>query len=90
MLIDAIRNPSKSISSGFELWQVVTVQGDTLRGAIASETPSAVRLVDEQTDTIILRSEIESVQPMTISGMPEELVPDSQKLADLLAFLKQL
>lgn len=90
MLIDAIQNPSKSISSGFELWQVVTVQGDTLRGAIASETPSAVRLVDEQTDTIILRSEIESVQPMTISGMPEELVPDSQKLADLLAFLKQL
>ncbi len=90
MLIDAIRNPSKSISSGFELWQVVTVQGDTLRGVIASETPSAVRLVDDQTDTIIRRSEIESVRPMTISGMPEELVPDSQKLADLLAFLKQL
>lgn len=90
MLIDAIRNPTKSISSGFELWQVVTVHGDTLRGAIASETPSAVRLVDEQTDIIIRRSEIESVLPMTISGMPEELVPDSQKLADLLAFLKQL
>ncbi len=89
MLIDAIRNPSKSISSGFELWQVVTVQGDTLRGAIASETPSAVRLVDDHTDTIIHRSEIESVLPMTISGMPEELVPDPQQLADLLEFLKQ-
>ena len=61
-----------------------------MRGASASETPSAVRLVDDHTDTIIHRSEIESVLPMTISGMPEELVPDPQQLADLLEFLKQL
>ncbi len=90
MLIDAIRNPSKSISSGYELWQVVTVQGDTLTGVIASETPSAVRLVSEQTDTVIPRSEIENVQSLAFSGMPEDLVPDAQKLADILEFLKQL
>lgn len=90
MLIDAIQNPSRSISSGFELWQVVTTAGDTLHGVITSETSSAVRLIAEQTDTTIPRSEIGNVRPLTVSGMPEELIPDPQKLADLLAFLKQL
>ncbi|MCY4205925.1 MAG: c-type cytochrome [Bacteroidetes bacterium] len=90
MLTAAITNPSESISSGFELWQVVTIQGDTLSGIIASETASAVRLLGEFTDNTISRSEIVAVMPLSDSAMPEDLIPDAQTLADLMAFIKEL
>ena len=89
MLASAIMKPSESISSGFELWQIVTTQGDTLGGVIISETASAVRLLSEDTDETIRRSEIASVTPRMISGMPEDLVSDPQMLADIIAFVRE-
>jgi len=90
MLTTAITNPSESISSGYELWQIVTIHGDTLSGVIISETASAVRLLGEYTDETVSRSEIATVIPLTVSAMPEDLIPDAQTLADLIAFLKKL
>ncbi len=90
MLMSAVTQPSESISSGYELWQISTVQGDTLQGIVASETTSAIALLNEHNEHTISRSDIASVKPLSISGMPEDLIPDSQSLADLIAFLKEI
>ena len=90
MLTAAIIKPSQAISTGYELWEIATVSGDTLQGVVASETASALHLLNEKTDQTISRSEIISVTPVTRSAMPEDLIGDPQELADVIAFVKQL
>jgi len=90
MMISAIIQPSESISSGYELWQISTLHGDTLQGIVVSETTSAIELLNENAEHTISRADITSVKPLAISGMPENLIPDSQSLSDIVAFLKEL
>lgn len=90
MLMSAITKPSESISSGYEYWEISTLQGDTLLGVVASETTSAIEILNEHSEHTISRSDILSVKPLAMSGMPEDLIPDSQSLADLVAYLKEL
>jgi len=90
MLTAAIVKPSQAISTGYELWEVATLSGDTLQGVVMSETASALHLLNEHSDQIISRSDIISVTPVTRSAMPEDLIGDPQELADVIAFVKQL
>ncbi len=84
-----IRNPDRSIASGYGLWDIVTGAGDSLRGIIGSETPSAITLVTQSERTTILRSNIAGVRPVVASAMPGSLVPDDESMEDLVAYLKR-
>lgn len=87
-----ILDPNQSISHGFDLWNVVLRNGESLQGVITDEIPSAitVRNANAQVNTIA-REEIVSQKAMNMSAMPIGLEKDisHQDMADLLAFLKQ-
>ena len=86
-----ILDPNQSISHGFDLWNVVLKNGESLQGIITSESPSAitVRNANGQVNTIT-REEIASQKALNMSAMPVGLEKDisHQDMADLLAFLK--
>jgi putative heme-binding domain-containing protein len=86
-----ILDPNQSISHGFDLWNVVLKNGESLQGVITAETPSSVtvRNANGQVNTIA-REEISSQKAMNMSAMPVGLEKDinQQEMADLLAFLK--
>ncbi|MEX2234820.1 MAG: PVC-type heme-binding CxxCH protein [Cyclobacteriaceae bacterium] len=86
-----IIDPNQSISHGFDLWNVVLKNGESLQGVITAETPSSVtvRNATGQVNTIA-REEISSQKAMNMSAMPVGLEKDinQQEMADLLAFLK--
>lgn len=84
--------PDLSISSGYDLWSVELMNGETLQGIIVSETPGAVLLRNSGSlDKTINRKDIKSLKAMNMSIMPAGLEKQisQQQMADLLAFLKQ-
>lgn len=86
-----IIDPNQSISHGFDLWNVVLQNGESLQGVITDETPSSVtvRNANGQVNTIA-REEISSQKALNMSAMPEGLEKQigHQEMADLLAFLR--
>jgi putative membrane-bound dehydrogenase-like protein len=86
-----IIDPNQSISHGFDLWNVVLENGESLQGVITDETPSSVtvRNANGQVNTIA-RDEIASQKALNMSAMPEGLEKqiNDQEMADLLAFLR--
>ena len=87
-----VLNPDLSISSGFDLWDVKLNSGESLRGIIASETPSAITLRNSlRPDKTVNRQEVKSLKSMNVSAMPGgfEKKINQQQMADLLAFLRQ-
>ncbi len=90
MLAD-ILNPNQAIDNNYVNYLVVTKDGKSLSGLIATETASSITLrrAENQTETV-LRSEIDEVQSTGISLMPEGLEQNVtvQEMADLLDFLK--
>ena len=86
-----IIDPNQSISHGFDLWNVVLRNGESLQGVITDETPSSVtvRNANGQVNTIA-REEIASQKALNMSAMPEGLEKqiNHQEMADLLAFLR--
>ena len=87
-----IIDPNQSISHGFDLWNVVLENGESLQGVITAETPSSVtvRNANGQVNTLS-REEIASQKAMNMSAMPVGLEKNisHQEMADLLAFLRQ-
>jgi putative heme-binding domain-containing protein len=87
-----IINPSLSISAGYELWEVVLNDGESVQGIMASETPTAITLKNYgKEDRTINRQEIKSLRSLNISAMTTGLEKniDKQQMADLLAFIRQ-
>ena len=86
-----ILDPNQSVSHGFDLWNVVLKNGESLQGIITSESPSAItiRNANGQVNTVT-REEIASQKALNMSAMPVGLEKDisHQDMADLLAFLK--
>jgi putative membrane-bound dehydrogenase-like protein len=85
-------DPNLSISSGFDLWLVTLVNGESIQGIIASETPGALTLRNNGArDRTISRRDIQTLKAMNMSIMPamNEKIISQQGMADLLAFLKQ-
>jgi len=87
-----ILDPNLSISSGFDMWEAQLNNGESVRGIIASETPTALTLRNNgMLDRTLNRQEIKSLKAMNISAMPPgfEKSINQQQMADLLAFLRQ-
>ncbi|MFD2934652.1 PVC-type heme-binding CxxCH protein [Spirosoma flavum] len=89
-LVANILDPSLSIAPGFDLWEVLLNDGDPLQGMIVSETSAAIKLrVSPGVEKTINRQDIKSLKVLNMSVMPvlsSQL--DQQKMADLIAFLK--
>ena len=87
-----VLNPNLSISSGFGLWEVKLINGETIQGIIASETSTAITLRNNgMMDKTVSRQDVKSLKAISISAMPPGLEKkiDQQQMADLLAFLRQ-
>ncbi len=91
-IMDNILDPNQSISHGFDLWNIVQTNGESLQGVITAETPSTITLrsANGQVATIS-REEMASQNALHMSAMPSGLEKDitQEDMADLLAFLTQ-
>jgi putative membrane-bound dehydrogenase-like protein len=91
-LIEEILDPSKSVSTEFRNFVIVTKDGRSLSGLLVAETATSVTLRrSEGIEEKALRTEIEEFQTTGKSLMPDglEQALQPQDLADLLAFLKR-
>lgn len=92
-MLDAIVEPSKVISDQYNAIVVTKKDGDVLTGRVANLGGNSLNLVEDMFDpgrmTDIKRSDIESIQPSTVSMMPEGLVNSlkGEEIADLIAYL---
>jgi putative heme-binding domain-containing protein len=89
-LLVHVLDPSRSVEGNFLQYAVATTDGRVFNGMLASESKTAVELVDAEGKTqTILRDEIEEVRASKKSLMPEgfEKQIPAEGLADLLAFL---
>ena len=91
-LIVHVLDPSRSVEGNFTSYSVAMADGRTFNGLLASETKTAVELLDTEGKSVkLLREEIEELAASKKSLMPEgfeKQIPPAS-LADLLAFLTQ-
>jgi putative membrane-bound dehydrogenase-like protein len=91
-LLTHILDPSRSVEGNFLQYSVATTDGRVINGLLASESKTAVELVDVEGKTqTVLRGDIEAILASKKSLMPdgfEKQIPP-EGLADLLAFLTQ-
>lgn len=87
-----ILDPNLSIMAGFDLWDIILNNGETIQGIIAAETPSAITIKNiGNFEKTISRQDIKSLQSLSVSAMPAGLEKNISKeaMADLIAFLRQ-
>ncbi|APZ91242.1 PVC-type heme-binding CxxCH protein [Fuerstiella marisgermanici] len=92
-LLIAILDPNREAQPTFNTYTVVTNQGRTYNGIIASESSNSITLRKaEANEDVILRSNIEDLVSTGISLMPEGLEKDlsKQQIADVIAFVKSV
>jgi putative membrane-bound dehydrogenase-like protein len=90
-LLTHVIDPSAVIRPEYIAYDVVTTDGRTLFGLIADPSPMTVTLIDAKSErTIIPRFKIESMDPSTVSLMPEKLLDQftDQQIRDLFAYLQ--
>jgi hypothetical protein len=91
-LLTQIIDPSRSVEGNFRAYALVTKDKRVLTGLLASESKTALELIDADAKVqVILREDVVQVEASTKSFMPEgfekELSPDD--LVNLLEFLAQ-
>ncbi|HEY2414337.1 MAG TPA: PVC-type heme-binding CxxCH protein [Pirellulaceae bacterium] len=85
-------DPSRSVEGNYRVFSVLTADGQTINGLLASETKTAIELIDtEAKKHVVLREDIENLQASPKSLMPEgfEKQVKPQDITDLLEFLTQ-
>jgi putative membrane-bound dehydrogenase-like protein len=90
-LLEAIVFPSASFVPGHEVYRVKTKNSSEVLSGVIADDPNAVILVTGPNAEIrIPRDQIASMEPSTVSLMPEGLDTSlaQQELTDLLAFLQ--
>ncbi len=90
-LLTSILNPSAAVDSKYMTYTVLTDEGRTFSGVLASETGSSITLVmQENKKQVILRKQIEEIQSTGKSMMPDGLEKETtpQDFADLLSYLR--
>ena len=90
-ILMSILDPSSQITSGFESYIVVRLDGRISGGILASESPTSVTLRRDKGETeMILRSEIDTLSASQISIMPDNLYQQMtpKDAADLIAYLR--
>jgi putative heme-binding domain-containing protein len=91
-LLIHILDPSRSVEGNYRSYTVVTESGKVFSGLLASESRTALELIDvEAKKHIIVRDEIEELISSKKSFMPDgfEKQHTPQDLTDLLEFLTQ-
>jgi putative heme-binding domain-containing protein len=89
-LLTEILDPSRSVEANFRVYAVTTTKGQVLSGLLASESRTAVELIDaEGKRKTILREEIAELAASNKSLMPDgfEKQLSRKDLTDLLEFL---
>ncbi|HEV3204152.1 MAG TPA: PVC-type heme-binding CxxCH protein, partial [Gemmataceae bacterium] len=90
-LLQSLVDPSAVIRKEYAAYVVTTKNGRLLTGVIAESTPMTVTLLDAKAERIVLiRDEIEGINPWPQSLMPEQLLDDleDQEIRDLFAYLQ--
>lgn len=91
MLLADILDPSNQITVGYNSYTVVTQNGHVFSGILAAETATSVTLRRElAAEDTILRKDIEVLQALATSQMPENLEQEvsPQDVADLITYLR--
>lgn len=91
VLLANVVDPTAVIRPEFVAYTAETADGRVLNGLLAASTPDSVTLLDSQnTRTTLPRGEIETLEPMPISLMPERILDPltDQELRDLFAYLR--
>ncbi len=91
-LLIEIMDPSRSVEGNYRQYIVTTKEGRIFNGLLASESKTAIELIDaEAKKHLLLREDIEDLQTSPKSLMPDgfekQLKPD--EIANLLEFLTQ-
>jgi putative heme-binding domain-containing protein len=89
-ILAEIIDPNRSVEGNFRQYTVATADGRILNGLLASETRTAIELVDnEARRNVVLREDIDEIIASTKSLMPEgfEKQISPGDFADLLEFL---
>ncbi len=89
-LLGHILDPSASVEGNYRLYSVVTEDGKTFSGMLASESRTTLELFDtDGKKQTVLREEIDEMVSTKKSVMPEgfEKLMSKQEFADLLTFL---
>jgi len=92
-LLIAILDPNREAQPNFNVYSVITLQGQILTGIIAAETSNSMTLRRaEAKEDVILRSNIDELISNGISLMPEgfEKELNAQEIADVIAFVKSI
>lgn len=90
-LLANILDPNMAIASGYDTWQAVLTNGETVQGIIAAETPAAITFRNNNIqDRTVSRQDMTSLKALNTSLMPGGLEKniDKKQMADLMAFLK--
>jgi putative heme-binding domain-containing protein len=91
-LIVDILDPSRSVEGNFRVYQIIKKDGSTLNGLLASESKTAVEVIDAEAKKHVLqRDDIEVLSASNKSLMPEgfEKQMSADELTNLLEFLTQ-
>lgn len=91
-LLIHLLDPNRSVEGNYRSWNVLTKDGKLHQGMLASETRTALELIDTQGKKHVLqRDEVDELAATNKSLMPEgfekQLTPD--ELANLVEFLAQ-
>lgn len=91
-LLTGILDPNRAIEDKFLLYSITLKKGESLAGMIIDESGGSLTLqILDGSQRSLLRSEIKTLESIGLSAMPEglEAALDTQKLADLIAFIKK-
>src|SRR5262249_61135967 len=89
-LLQEILDPNRNVDSRYLEYVVLTKNGRTFNGLLATETATSITLRGQEgKEQVLLRSDIEEMSSSGKSLMPEGLEKDvgKQDMADLLAYL---
>jgi putative membrane-bound dehydrogenase-like protein len=85
-------DPSRNVEGNFRVYTVLTIDGDVINGLLASESKTAIELIDSEAKKhIVLREDIDNFKASTKSLMPEgfEKQVKPEEITNLLEFLTQ-
>ncbi len=89
-LLTDILDPGRTLADGYEAWTVTRIDGQTISGVVAAETPTTITLAQPGGVALsIARASIAQMQAANQSAMPPGLEAQitEAEMADLLAFL---
>ncbi|MFV2069075.1 MAG: cytochrome C, partial [Pirellulales bacterium] len=92
-LLTSMLDPSAAVDGKFVTYAVLTVDGRTFSGILASETGSSITLLGQDDKRqVILRNQVDELRGTGKSLMPDGLEKElsRQDLADLIDYLRSL